>query len=274
MGAPIPTPRLRAGAAVYNGNIYVIGGYNGAIIYNVVEAYDTVKNSWTTVASMPTFRESLLAATVGNDIFAIGGFTISRDQFSATGLVEEYNIATNSWTSAGLAPMPTPRGTVYASGGIACGNQPIFVIGGQNSFGASNANEAYLPSLNEWIERAPMPTARGEAGTGVVGSQLFLIGGTLVGQGPPDTNVNEMFQCPNLIAGKVSSGGLAVSGVTVSVSGLGGVLRTALSSPDGSFNIDLPTGDTYTVSATTLTGTASATVNAPAGTITIQNLST
>jgi hypothetical protein len=273
MGAPIPTPRLRAGAAVYNNNIYVVGGYNGPIIYNVVEAYDTVKNSWTTAASMPTFREGLLAATVGNDIFAIGGFTIPRDQFSATGLVEEYNIASNSWTSAGLTSMPTPRGTVYASGGIACGNQPIFVIGGQNSFGASKANEAYLPSLNEWIERAPMPTARGEAGTGIVGSQLFVIGGTLVGQGPPDTNVNEMFQCSNTIAGKLTSGGLGVSGVTVTVSGVSGLIGTVLTSLNGFYSIDLPAGGTYTVSTTTVTGTVATTVNVPQGTITIQNLS-
>src|SRR5437867_4218561 len=274
MGAPIPTPRLRAGTAVHDGKIYVIGGYNGGIIYNVVEVYDVVTNTWATVASMPTFREGLLAATVGDNIFAIGGFTVPRNQFSATGLVEEYNIATDTWTSTGLTPMPTPRGTVYAMAGVACGNDPIFVIGGANGAGASNANEAYLPSLNEWIERPPMPTARGEAGSGIVGSQIFVIGGTLAGQGPPDTNANEMFQCPNTVAGTVTSGGVGVEGVTVTVSDGNIPIGTVLTAADGFYDIDLLTGGTYRVSVTTLTGTAAATVSVPQGTITIQNLTT
>ena len=49
-------------------------------------------------------------------------------------------------------------------GGIACGNNPVFVIGGQTMTGmATNANEAYIPSLNHWIERPLMPTLEAKA---------------------------------------------------------------------------------------------------------------
>jgi N-acetylneuraminic acid mutarotase len=282
IGAPILTPRSRAGVAVYNGKIFVIGGYLGLLgtQLNVVEAYDVVTNTWTTAAPMPTAREGLMAATVGNKIFAIGGFTIGRLAASATGIVEAYNIVTNTWTAAGpangLATMTTPRGTVNTMGGVACGNEPIFVIGGMTTSGApTNVNEAYVPSLNEWITRPTMPTARGEGGTGIVGSRLFVIGGGM----PPeistilDTNVNEAYQCSNTIAGKVTSGGLGVGGLTVSVSGVSGLIGTALTAVDGFYSIDLPAGGTYAVSATTLTGTVTTTVNLPTGTITIQNLS-
>ena len=60
--------------------------------------------------------------------------------------------------------MPTARGMVNAMGGIACGNNPVFVIGGQTMTGmATNANEAYIPSLNHWIERPLMPTLEAKA---------------------------------------------------------------------------------------------------------------
>jgi hypothetical protein len=265
--------------SVYNGKIFVIGGYHiftpfGTPPLNVVEVYDIVRNTWTTAASMPTAREGLLAATVGDNIFTIGGFTGTRAWFTATSVVEEYNIATNAWTT-GFAPMPTPRGTVYSNGGVACGNAPVFVIGGMTTSGTvTNVNEAFIPSLNQWIERAPMPTPRGESGTGIVGSRLFVIGGGVPPEFGADTNVNEAFECSNTIAGKVTSGGLGVSSVTVTVSGVSGLIGTVLTALNGFYSIDLPAGGTYTVSATTLTGTVTTTVNVPTGTITIQNLST
>jgi YVTN family beta-propeller protein len=275
MGAPIPTPRLRGGAAVYNGKIFVIGGHNAAPVpaLNVVEVYDTLTNTWTTAAPMPTGREGLLVAIAGDKIFAIGGFTVSRTSSSATNVVEEYNVVTNTWTT-GLAPMPTPRGAAYDNGGVACGNQPIFVIGGETAAGPTNVNEAYIPALNQWIARPPMPTARGESGTGIVGSQLFVIGGSLAGEGLPDTNANEAFQCSNTLVGMVDSGGIGTSGVTVIVSEGAIPMATGLTAADGFYHIDLPAGGTYTVSATTLIGTATATVSVLQGTITIQNLTT
>jgi hypothetical protein len=213
-----------------------------------------------------------MAATVGNDIITAGGFLLSRNPVTATNIVEVYDIATNTWTSSvtgSLAPMPTARGEVNTMGGVACGEETVFVIGGVTTTGTlTNVNQAYLSSLNHWITRPPKPTPDAEGGTGKVGSRLFVVGGT------SGTNANEAFQCSNTIAGKLTSAGLGLGGVTVSVSGVSGLLGTALTAADGFYSIDLPTGGTYTVSATTLTGTVTTTVNLPTGTITIQNLST
>jgi len=274
VGADIPTPRSRAGVTVHNHMIFVIGGYKDSTTYNVVEVYDTVQNSWTSAAPMPTAREGLLAATVGDNIFAIGGFKNAGNFLTATGVVEEYDISTNSWIT-GLAQMPTARGMVNAMGGIACGNNPVFVIGGQTMTGmATNANEAYIPSLNHWIERPMMPTARGNGGTGIVGSQLFVIGGGM----PPGTSLvtseNEAFQCSNTVAGDVSALGMPVSEVEVAVSNGPTLIGKTLTDSQGFYDIDLPAPGIYTLSATIQLGlTVSATVYIPPGTVVVQSLS-
>ena len=81
---------------------------------SVVEAYDTIANSWTTLAPMTTAREGLLAAVflglAGPVIFTIGGLTSPRNGTTATGKVEAYSPTSNTWTGWNL--MPTPRGIV------------------------------------------------------------------------------------------------------------------------------------------------------------------
>src|SRR5262245_48647718 len=59
---------------------------------------------WTARASMPT-RRSRLGAVFGQDgkLYAIGGST----DVGPTGVVEVYDTALDSWSTA--APMPTPR---------------------------------------------------------------------------------------------------------------------------------------------------------------------
>jgi len=68
----MPTARNHLAATMGPDNlIYAIGGVGGA---NIVEAYDSNTNKWTTVAPMPTARHGMAAVT-GPDgrIYAIGG---------------------------------------------------------------------------------------------------------------------------------------------------------------------------------------------------------
>jgi hypothetical protein len=56
------------------GRIYAIGGHPEGANLNPVEAYNPSTNTWTTVASMPTVRGQLAAATgLDGRIYAIGG---------------------------------------------------------------------------------------------------------------------------------------------------------------------------------------------------------
>src|SRR6266851_1912618 len=107
--APMPTARQElAAAAGADGRIYAIGGANFVnnvyMVLDTVEAYDPFRNSWSTVAPMPTARH-LLAAVAGPDgrIYAIGGEKIG----SVLNTVEAYDPFRNSWST--VASMHTAR---------------------------------------------------------------------------------------------------------------------------------------------------------------------
>lgn len=76
------------------------------------------------------------------------------------------------------------------------------------------------------------------------------------------------------ITGIVTSNGVGVSGVTVSLSTGSTLVATSTTGNLGFYHFDVVAPGTYTVLATTSTGTASATVTVTAGAIATQNLST
>lgn len=139
--APMITARDDFGFAVVNGIIYAIGGdINGFDDYKrtpccttVVEAYDPVKNNWTTKTPMPTIRDDFDASTVDGVIYAIAG---SRDgQFTASptpppGLPPAPAL-TQAWLDANdggyslttveafsTSNVPVPRGVTATASGI------------------------------------------------------------------------------------------------------------------------------------------------------------
>jgi N-acetylneuraminic acid mutarotase len=71
--APLPTARGGFAVAVLGSEILVIGGEGGGRVFGVVEAYDTVRNSWRTRAPMPTPRHGVQGAVCRADVFVAGG---------------------------------------------------------------------------------------------------------------------------------------------------------------------------------------------------------
>jgi N-acetylneuraminic acid mutarotase len=181
-------PRARFGLAAAtgpDGRIYAIGGNYGTNIgtgnLNTVEAYTPATNSWATVASMPTARYGLAAATgLDGRIYAIGGDTASPGTSPGSGpltTVEAYTPGTNSWAT--VAPMPTARLQLAAATGP---DGRIYAIGGVNGGNGSpslNTVEVYTPSTNSWATVASMPTARAglAAATGPDG-RIYAVGDT------------------------------------------------------------------------------------------------
>ncbi|GIV28885.1 MAG: hypothetical protein KatS3mg027_2699 [Bacteroidia bacterium] len=173
----MPTPR-RGLAAVSpgNGKIYAIGGYGGGGYLSTNEEYDPATNTWTTKAPMPTARAYLAAASPGNGkIYAIGGLRFDVDYLYLS-TNEEYDPATNTWTTK--APMPTARAYLAAA---SPGNGKIYAIGGHR-FDVANlyllTNEEYDPATNTWTTKAPMPTPRrGLAAVSPGNGKIYAIGG-------------------------------------------------------------------------------------------------
>ena len=112
--SPMPTARHHLTASVVDGKLYVIGGrlLGDGIDRPVDEAlsnfddnemYDPVTNTWTKLLQMPTKRSGLASATVGNDIYVLGGQSV-KGTFNTN---EKYNTKNNTWTTE--PPLPTPR---------------------------------------------------------------------------------------------------------------------------------------------------------------------
>ncbi|MBI2940586.1 MAG: hypothetical protein HYY04_09130 [Chloroflexi bacterium] len=114
---------------------------------------------------MPTARRYLGAAAASNGrIYAIGGYN-----GSTLATVEEYDPATNTWTTR--ASMLIGR---WGLAVVAASNGRIYAIGGY----LNSIVEEYDPATDAWTIRESMPTARfGLAAAATNDGRIFAIGG-------------------------------------------------------------------------------------------------
>lgn len=195
--APMPTARAGAAVAVVDNRIYVIGGRDcpfffcfGARVFDTVEIYDPVTDSWTTGASMPTARTDASAAVIGGLVVVMGGWVFeNRTGITILGTTEVYDPITDSWAPApGLS---TPRSDL---GSATCNGWVVAAGGFGSLFGPSlfsDAVELFHPAVG-WRSGTFLPTPRGELVVVSDGTALYAIGGRSAG-GP--TNATEAFDC-------------------------------------------------------------------------------
>lgn len=175
--ASMPTPRDWMSAATADGKIFVLGGSNNAGgIYSTNEMYDPSTNTWTTKASLPTPRLACGAGVVNGKIYLIGGWIRpGSPPGQPTGLNQQYDPATNSWSTK--APMPTARNGLA----IAVVNNRIYAIGGATNFNpwTDNLNvvEEYNPATDTWKTIQAMPTQRSLLGAAAIVGKIYAVGG-------------------------------------------------------------------------------------------------
>ena len=169
------------GASVVNGKIYTIGGSSGEGTVAIVEQYDPLTDTWTRRADMPTARFSLATSVVNDKIYAIGG--LYWDNANSIGTryskVEEYDPATDTWTTK--APLPTPTNdpaTVVV-------NDKIYVIGGVGAYSEEPGAETYFlsdvmrydPSSDTWSKEGNLKVTRTALAASVVAGRIYVLGG-------------------------------------------------------------------------------------------------
>ena len=162
-----------------NGNAVKIVNPNGAF---TTMTYDSKGNLLTSILEssggitslrvpMPTARGALIAETIGDRIYVVGGninWSGSR-QFTNN---EVYDPSLNSWSSA--TPVPDPNTWDPASAVV---GKKLYLLGGWPS-GNTLARE-YDPTANSWHLRAPIPSGGFSWGhaAAVVNDQIYVFGG-------------------------------------------------------------------------------------------------
>lgn len=138
------------------------------------------RGAWRTTAPMPTKRTEVAATALDGKIYVVGGFEKPSlgnvMSFAITRSVEVYDPTTDRWTSKA----PLPVGLHHVGIGVVHGR--LYVIGGYSKSGLSVWNPvatvyAYDPAMDNWIERASMPTARGALSVTEHEGKLYAIGG-------------------------------------------------------------------------------------------------
>ncbi len=211
--ADLPENLYFMATAEVSGIIYTFGGSSGEGIVGTVYAYDAQPgsdskclsdpigfdyDSWSMRADMPTARTMAAAAEVDGKIYVIGG-ALDTSNFTATGVVEVYDPASDSWEarhqaevfdtptypkgSAGdLGPRSMPAALWSPAAAVVDGK--IYVIGGGagNPLGectVSSTVYVYDPASNSWDTAADMPTARALHSVSVVDGLIYAVGGSL-----------------------------------------------------------------------------------------------
>jgi N-acetylneuraminic acid mutarotase len=134
--APLLSAKGEIAAGLLGTTIVVPDGYTGSVFTGDNEGYNAVTNTWKSLKSDPTPRNSPCGASIGALMYSAGGAN-SLTQPALT-VMESFNLSKNSWTT--LAPMPT--------GGIAAGaavyKQQLYCFGGWTAVGGSVINNVQI----------------------------------------------------------------------------------------------------------------------------------
>jgi N-acetylneuraminic acid mutarotase len=157
--------------------------FGATFLFGGTHSSHAQQNVWTKKTPLPEKAGEFSFATVNNKIYLLGGSPSGENQ-PPPGIVQEYDPATDRWSSRKKMPVPAHHlaavgfgGKIYVFGGAL---QPQ--VGGPNQVPANNAWE-YDPSADTWKALAPMPTARMAPVAEEAGGKIYVIGGASVHPG-------------------------------------------------------------------------------------------
>ena len=170
-------------SAYLNGKIYRIAGAAIGTDFHV-EVYDIATNTWSMAANYPFANHSLMAAALGNYIYA-GGGNASPDK------TYRYDPGANTWDDGAIADLPAGR-SAAASGAY---NGRWLLAGGDVNFGVSNSVIALDPTTNTWNNLSNMIQARDYLEGATAGQSFYAVAGTS-GPGTPTNDTQQYTETP------------------------------------------------------------------------------
>lgn len=165
--------REQLAGAIVDNCIYCMGGYSGTGSNGTTnnQCYDAKTNKWTTKTVLPKALLDSAAASVGTNIYLMGGRT-TTDSSSSVNTNYCFDTLTNTWTTK--TAMPSVRHYCTASNVY----DQIYVIGGTGATEDGNykINYCYNPSTNTWSTKASAPYNRTFSTEAVVNRKIYLFG--------------------------------------------------------------------------------------------------
>ena len=177
----VPLPVFSAVVVVFNGKIYVVGGYGdmSSNAVDTVQIYDPATKGWTSGTVMPSPRGGAAGATVEGFLYVIGGRVNSDLPVDCP--VQAYDINLDSWTTlTETCPLTGGVGHFDGTNGVVIDNQIYY---GGHGVADNDGWFVYDPGGGSFVELASIPTGAGYfKGYTVVfdGLIYYWSGGTLV----------------------------------------------------------------------------------------------
>ncbi|MBL0031012.1 MAG: T9SS type A sorting domain-containing protein [Bacteroidetes bacterium] len=169
------TVRTFATGFSINNTIYVMGGYDGSLLYNDVWAYDPTLDTWTQKGDFPGGNRSACTAfTIGNKAY-MGTGNDGNDYLKD---FWEYEPVSDTWTQ--LADFPgfeREEAVSFCIGNKGyVGTGQTFVVTPNGSFTTTYDDlYEYAPALNIWTQKASLPgPTRAYAVASVIGNKGYI----------------------------------------------------------------------------------------------------
>lgn len=187
-GPSLPQPRGSGAAAVHGRSLHFFGGVladrNTDSGDHWVLDLDAL-TTWQPAAPLPVPRNHLGAASLGGEIWAIGGqFRHDVAPIDVTWL-HAYDPSTDTWREA--AALPFPRS--HFEPGVFVVEGQIVVAGGRNNVAGQGELAdvtSYDPSTDVWQQRTPLPRALLAPAAQTIGGEVIVSGGGYLGVAPTD----------------------------------------------------------------------------------------
>ncbi len=192
-GMPAQRKRGGAGAAVYNGRIYLLGGntkgHSGGAV-NWFDEYNPATNKWTALANAPDARDHVTIAISGTQLVAAGGRKSAYPQtfHNTVSRTNIYDFTSKKWKNA--ANIPTPR-----AGAMTVSTGPeVIVIGGESaaSVKAHNNVEAYNVVTRKWRKLKPLTVGRHSGVAALLDGFIHVVTGGEGRGGAGESTVHEV----------------------------------------------------------------------------------
>ncbi len=180
----MPTAKWEPASLLYDGKLYVLGGYENFIISSKkVDVFDPATRIWASIQDLPSALSHVNLVPSKSGFWFAGGMKdkVHPGKDHIISEVWHYDIELDRYTAAPL--LPEPR----AGGGLAVLGNRLHYVSGLMEDRDTDSPDHWTLDLDAWARNgqarwehaAPLPVPRNQLSVAVLHGKLYAIGGQL-----------------------------------------------------------------------------------------------